>query len=135
MERSQNYFLILEEYLRASADHDVCFFFNKRTEDTASHIDAMIMVTLQDLIIMEQPSNLDRLLELASKGEGSLFWNGTTQLLSTLKPWIGGLIGTEQNYRKARLDDLRAETATNWVLKSVCIRGDWLYCDFIVRLF
>jgi len=135
MEFRQNYFLILEEYLSAGADHDVCFFFDKETEDTASHIDAMMMVTLQDFIIMEQPPNWGRLLELASKGKGSRFWNGTTQLLSTLRPWMGGLIEPEQNYRKARLDDLRAETATKWVLKSVCIRGDWLHSDFIVRLF
>ena len=132
---TRNYFLILEEYLRAGADNDVCFFFDKETEDTTSHSDAMIMVTLEDLIIMEQPLNSARLLELASKRKGSLFWNGTTQLLSTLRPWIGGSIGMQQDYRKARLDDLRASTATVWVLKSVCIRGDWFESDFVVKMY
>jgi hypothetical protein len=127
-------FLILEEYLKSGAENDVCFFFNTVTESTESHSDAMIMVTLEDFIIMEQPPNSDRLLELASRGKRSPLWNGTTQLLSTLQPWIGGLIGTGQNYRKARLDDMRADTHNKWALKSVCIRGDWLETDFIVRL-
>ncbi|KAE9363293.1 hypothetical protein N431DRAFT_564836 [Stipitochalara longipes BDJ] len=131
----RGYFLILEEFLKSGVDNDVCFLFRMDRDKTKNDEDVMILVTLEDFILSMQPTNSDTLMKLAMKGKGSLLWNGTMQLLSTLRPWIGGVDGAEPKYREAQLGDLFAETddpCAPGVFKSVCIRGDWLENDFVV---
>ncbi|PMD47068.1 hypothetical protein L207DRAFT_448582 [Hyaloscypha variabilis F] len=132
-ERIRDYFLILEEYLKWGGDNDVCFVFEKDNEK--SDKDGMLLVTLEDFILIEKPPNSDMLMNLVLKGKGSLLQNGALQLLSKLRPWIGGAVGAEPKYKKVLLDDRITRKKDNWVIKSVCIRGNWLENDFIVALY
>jgi len=155
--------LILEEFLKKGASNDVYFLlkegkhFNQHRgfivsiivrqsvaygyhgfvtseEDLNRNEDDLLFFTLEDFILMEQPSNMDALLRWTLKGKGSWLWNETMQVISALTPWIGGPNDFESKYKRARINDLD-NWKRNYVLQSVHIKGDRLDEGFLVGLF
>jgi hypothetical protein len=130
-------FLIMEEFLKSGANGNVYFLFKHKKDDednTKGGEEDILFMTLEDFVLKEQPPNIENLLRLALKGNGSWLWNGTLQALSTLTPWIRGSIDFESRYGRLDIDDLYANKP-RYSLKRIYVDGYWVESEFWVQIY
>lgn len=148
-------FLIVDEFIKHGANSDVYFLLQdkKRTEAAANYADTgatsdetevrsagdgggdLVLVTLEDLVLQNRPSNMNVLMEHILGQKGWWFWRSAKHAIVTASsPWLGDARKHETKYRRVQagsLDSMKGK----YVVKSVHVNGRQLETGFYVAWF
>jgi hypothetical protein len=151
----------LEEFFRVGADCDVYFLLkapghpasseedeefqghevSEETEGTGNRSDKnnLLFVSLEDLILLYRPSNMDFLMKHILQHRGRWPWRSAKQVVTTALSALrlGNTDGDDSDERKYRrlqlgsVDSIRGK----YFVKTVCVNGRRLERGFSVRMF
>ena len=122
--------LVLEQFLKFGADSDV-FFLVHRTDSIPTD-DQLLLISLQQLIRLSQPSNFESIQTLLLTGRKCRFWSTPTSLISRLTPWLGSSNSVPSKYKPFEFKELGDG---QYKLHSVCCKNSQLRNNFYVRIF
>ena len=122
--------LVLEQFLKFGADSDVFFLVHHRNSVPTG--DQLLLISLQQLIHLSQPSNFESIQTLLLTGTKRPFWSTPTSLISRLTPWLGSSNSVPSKYKPFEFKELGKE---QYKLHSVCCKNSQLRNNFYVRLY
>ena len=122
--------LVLEQFLKFGVDSDV-FFLVHRTNSVPTD-DQLLLISLQQLIRLSQPSNFESIQTLLLTGTKRPFWSTPTSLISRLTPWLGSSNSVPSKYKPFEFKELGEE---QYKLHSVCCKNSQLRNNFYVRVY
>jgi len=122
--------LTLEQFLKFGVDSDVFFLVHRI--DSMPTDDQLLLISLQQLIRLSQPSNFESIQTLLLTGTKRPFWSTPMSLISRLTPWLGSSNSVPSKYKPFELKELGGE---RYELHSVCCKNSQLRNNFYVRLY
>jgi hypothetical protein len=122
--------LVLEQFLKFGVDSEV-FFLVHRTNSVPTD-DQLLLISLQQLIRLSQPSNFESIQTLLLTGTKRSFWGTPTSLISRLTPWLGSSNSVPSKYKPFEFKELGEE---QYKLHSVCCKNSQLQNNFYVRIY
>lgn len=122
--------LVLEQFLKFGVDSDV--FFLVHPKDSVPTDDQLLLISLQQLVRLSQPSNFESIQKLLLAETKRPFWSKPTSLISRLTPWLGSSNSVPSKYKPFEFKELGKE---QYKLHSVCCRGSRLRGNFYVGVY
>jgi hypothetical protein len=122
--------LVLEQFLKFGVDSDV-FFLVHHTNSVPTD-DQLLLISLQQLIRLSQPSNLESIQTLLLTGTKRPFWSTPTSLISRLTPWLRSSNSITSKYKPFEFKELGEE---QYKLHSVCCKNSQLRNNCYVRVY
>jgi hypothetical protein len=130
-----SYFLILEDFLRQLVSTDVYFLLrSKEQDDDAQTESTLVCMTLEELIRLAKPSNMDSLLaqtQVGGRNRASI-WAGTVHYVAGFIPSVDAFSQHRSGYKRLSFAD-RME-AGKFRVERLCLRDSELSGDFKVRV-
>ena len=140
--------LVIEEYLKFGVDTDIFFLISNAREFVVSQNEREITsrgrgkseppkqelfsISLEDLVSLGQPKNVDALQTLLRDKAKQPFWTKTSSVMSKFLPWIGPSNPIPSQYNAFEPKELGHGL---FVLHSVCSKTCQLEKGFSVRIY
>jgi hypothetical protein len=121
----ENSSLVLEEYLKFGVDTDIFFVIS-----TDNHRN--ISISLEDLVSLGQPKNIDALQTLLRDKAKQPFWRKTSSVMSKFLPWIEPSNPITSQYNTFEPKELGYDL---FILHSVCSGTYQLNNGFSFRIY
>jgi len=142
---------VLEEYLKFGVDREVFFLVYLRSDVSSDYRETatsqskrivrkegrklpeheLFSISLEELIHLKQPKNLDALQALLLDGAKRPFWSKTSSMISKFLPWIESSTPITSEYKAFRFTELED---SKFKLHSVCSKTCQLKEGFAFRI-
>jgi hypothetical protein len=122
-------FLIVKEFLKAGAPSDVYFLLKHQKDRAAGDL---MLLTLEDFILLEQPLNADTLVARILKSKSiSWPWNGTGPTISNFLAGITRSSILPPEYKRISRNELQVRSGC-YRFHGISVEGEFVQSGFLL---